>query len=512
MSTNMGQLITRRARRDPGLEALYDVAKGERFTYAELNERSNRVAHSLAADGITHGDRVALLLGNGVEFLDSFFGAAKLGAVTVPLNTRLVADEYEFILSDAGAETLIFDEEFTEVVAELRGRGTKTAVRRWVQVGGSPPEGVVSFADWVASADRSEPDIAIEGGDLLFVMYTSGTTGLPKGVMHSHETIAAMLMTVTGSGDWRYTDRFLNALPLFHVGALSPVLCQIFLGASVILQRAFDPVQSWDLIRDERITTTLLVPAMLQFMLATHQPDSHDVSSLRSVFSGAAPVAVPLINACTDLGVEIHQVYGLTESAGTVCLISPTDAVDHVGSTGRAFFFTDVRVIDDNGNDCDPGQPGEVIARGDHVMVGYWNRPDATAEAIVDGWLHTGDVATIDEEGFVTIVDRVKDMLISGGENVYPAEIESVLMSHDEIADVGVIGIPSARWGESPLAVVVKASASLTADAVIEHCQGRLASFKTVKAVEFVDVIPRNASGKILKRELRVRFDYPAAD
>ena len=255
-----------------------------------------------------------------------------------------------------------------------------------------------------------------------------------------------------------------------------------------------------------------MVPAMLQFMLAVHDPEKHDLSTLRWVMSGAAPVPVNLLEACTKIGLDVRQVYGLTETCGPACLIGSEDALRKVGSTGRAFYFTDVRVVRPDGSDADPGEAGEVIVRGPHVMLGYWNRPEATAETIRDGWLHTGDVATMDEEGFVTIVDRVKDMLISGGENVYPAEIENVLLGLEGVTDVGVIGIPSARWGESPLAVVVRSDESLTAEAVIDYCQGKLAPFKAVRAVEFVEEIPRNPSGKILKRELRERFVQDAPE
>ncbi len=512
MRVNIGQLLSRRARRDPELEGVYEAANGRRLTYRALNERANQVANQLGFGGVAPGDRVALLLGNGTEFLECFFGAAKIGAVTVPLNTRLVAEEYAFILGDAGAATLVFDEAFADVAAELRSREEPVAVTTWLQVGGTPAEGAIAYDEWRSAGDTAEPATGAGGEDLLFIMYTSGTTGLPKGVMHSHDTIVAMLMTVTASVDAHHGDRYLNALPLFHVGALSPVLFQVFVGGTVVLQRAFDPLEAWQLIGNEQVTSTLLVPAMLQFMLATYDETTHDPASLRWVLSGAAPVPVSLIETYTGMGIEIHQVYGLTETAGCACVISAEDAPDHVGSTGKAFFLTDVRVVDENGTDCPPGVPGEVLVSAPHVMVGYWNRPDATAEAIVDGWLHTGDVATVDENGFVTIVDRIKDMVISGGENVYPAEIENVLLGHEKILDVAVVGIPSAKWGESPLAVVVRGDETLTADEVIAHCRGRLAPFKTVKAVEFVDVIPRNPSGKVLKRELRTRFTYDAPE
>ncbi len=512
MSQNVGQFLTRRARRDPNLEALFEPATGNRQTYSQLNARSNQSAHALTGLGLEHGDRIALLLMNGTEFIETFFGAGKVGLVNVPLNWRLVADELQFIVADAGAKAMIFSEEVAEVVAELKSRGDSTAVKHWIQVGGTPADGFLSYEGLVSAASADEPEATASGDDLLFIMYTSGTTGLPKGVMHSHETVLWGTLTAASTSDMRHKDRFLNSLPLFHVGALNPVISVVYGGGSLTLMRAFDPTASWEIIRDEKITTTLMVPAMLQFMLLTYDADAHDTSSLRWVISGAAPVPVSLIKTYEKMGIEIHQVYGLTETGGPACLISADDAMTHAGSTGKAFYFTDVKVVDARGDECAVGDAGEVLVAGPHIMLGYWNRPEASAEAIVDGWLHTGDVATMDAEGFVTIVDRMKDMLISGGENVYPAEIENVLLSHDKIADAGVIGIPSAKWGESPLAVIVCSDDSLSSDEVIEYCKGKLAPFKAVRAVEFVEAIPRNASGKVLKREIREQFSYDAPD
>ena len=511
MNPNIGSILARRARRDPNLEALFDVASGMRFTYSELNTRADRVSNALLDVGLEKGDRLGLLLMNGVEFVESFFAGAKGGLVNVPLNWRLVADELEFILTDSGTSALIYSVEFAETVADLRARGT-TGIRYWIQVGGSVPEGVLAYETLSSAGSTSPPSVEASGDDLLFIMYTSGTTGLPKGVMHSHDTVLWMIFTMSATSDFQCHDRYLNSMPLFHVGALAPVLGCVYAGSALVIMKAFDPVQSWELIGEERITSTLMVPAMLQFMLAVLDEDKHDFSSLRWVMSGAAPVPVNLIRSYLDLGVEVQQVYGLTETCGPACLITGEDAVRKAGSTGRAFFFTEARVVDQDGKDAPSGEAGEVLVSGPHIMVGYWNRPEATAEAVVDGWLHTGDVATMDEDGFITIVDRVKDMLISGGENVYPAEIENVLLGHETIADAAVIGIPSVRWGESPLAVIVSKEAGLSAETVMDYCKGKLAPFKVVKAVEFVEEIPRNPSGKILKRELREQFSYDAPD
>jgi O-succinylbenzoate-CoA ligase len=508
MQMNIGQFLTRRAFLSPGVEAMVEPAVGgRRVDFRELNARCNRVAHALRGAGVGQGDRVALLLMNGAEFIESFFAVAKIGAVNVPLNWRLVADELEFILKDSGATVLLYDQNFAPVVAELERRGDKTDLRTWVQVGGTVPTFALDYPAWMGAMPSGEPRFAGADDDLLFIMYTSGTTGLPKGVMHSHRTVMWSAFTVTATADFHYKDRFLTALPLFHVGALMPALCCVYTGSTQVILKAFDPKLAWELIRDEKITTTLLVPAMLQFMQATYDRSAHDASTLRWVLCGAAPVPVTLIKTYEEIGVEVHQLYGLTESCGPGCLIMGEDALKRAGSTGRAYFYTDVRVVGIDGKDCAPGEPGEIILRGPHNMVGYWKRPDATALALRDGWLYTGDVGTMDEDGFVTIRDRLKDMLISGGENIYPAEVENMLLGHPAVADAAVIGLPSPKWGEVPLAVVVaKKGVSLDQAELLAWCKGKLAGFKLPKAAVVVAEIPRNPSGKILKRVLREQY------
>jgi acyl-CoA synthetase (AMP-forming)/AMP-acid ligase II len=508
MQMNIGQFLARRAFLSPGLEAMVEPAVGgRRLDFRALNQRCNRVSHALRAAGVQRGDRVALLLMNGAEFVESFFAVAKIGAVNVPLNWRLVADELEFILKDSGATVLLYAENFAPVATELQRRGGKTDLRTWVQVGGQVPGFAVDYAAWTGGMPADEPEPAGSEDDLLFIMYTSGTTGLPKGVMHSHRTVFWSALNVTATADFHYKDRYLVALPLFHVGALMPSLCCVYVGCTQVVLKAFDPKAAWALIGGEKISTTLLVPAMLQFMQAVHDPALHDAHTLRWVLCGAAPVPVSLIEAYAAIGVEVHQLYGLTESCGPGCLIMGEDALTRAGSTGRAYFYTELRIVGPDGRDCAPGEPGEVVLRGPHNMLGYWNRPDATAQTLRDGWLHTGDVGTMDTDGFVTIRDRMKDMLISGGENVYPAEVENLLLGHPEVADAAVIGLPSPKWGEVPLAVVVrKSGAALDEAAMLAWCRGRLAPYKLPKVAAFVDEIPRNPSGKILKRVLRERF------
>ena len=515
MQNNVGLLLSKRAALNPRLEAVVEVERGRRFTYAELNARSNRAADAFRGLGVRPGERVALLLMNGVEFIECFFALAKLGAVIVPLNWRLVPDELAFILKDSGARVLVYDGEFQKCVRELQQRGgDATAVRDWLHAGSDDTRDAFARS-WTAlceAASDGEPDVGAAEDDPLYIMYTSGTTGLPKGAVHTHRSVLWASLTIGMTADVRYRDRYVIVLPLFHVGALTPATGNVHRGMTTILMRAFDPVRLFETIAKERVTVLLAVPAMLNFMLQVPGHERFDTSTLRWIMSGAAPVPVTLIEAYAKRGIEIHQVYGLTESCGPACLISPDEALAKAGSTGKAFFHTDVRVVDERGRDIPPGGTGEVLVRGAHVMQGYWNRPEATAETIRDGWLYTGDLATIDAEGYVYIQDRKKDMIISGGENIYPAEIENVILSHPEVRDVAVIGQASAKWGESPLAVVVKKDAALSEDAVIQHCQGRLARYKQPRAVRFVEEIPRNPAGKILKRLLRERFPEPARE
>ncbi len=512
MQNNLGLFLTKRAYLSPHKEAYVDSHSDLRLTFAELNERSNRIANAFREAGVGKGERVALLLMNSAEFMEAYFGLAKIGAVVVPLNWRLVPDELEFILEDSGTTRLIFGEEFIDTVAELHGRGERTDIRHWLQVEGETEvawfaEGYCGFRD---AADAAEPEIGGADDDMLYIMYTSGTTGLPKGVVHTHNTSIWAILTISVNSHYREDDRFLGALPMFHVGALTPCAINIYQGATSVIMRSFEPLLAWQLLEREKVTVGLMVPAMLNFMLQVPGFEKFDHSSLRWIMTGAAPVPVTLTQRYMELGIGIRQVYGLTESCGPACLMDTEDALRKPDSTGKSFFHTDVRVVNEAGEDCAPGEPGEVLLAGAHMMREYWNRPEATAEAMVDGWLHTGDVATMDEEGFVSIQDRIKDMIISGGENVYPAEVEGVLVTHEDIADAAVIGQPSETWGESPLAIVVRTSEVLTEADVLDYCQGRLARFKQPKAVAFTDEIPRNPSGKILKRLLREQYPGPA--
>ena len=510
---NVGDYLTNRAYLNPNKEAVFDVLAERRFTFDQLNRRANQVGAALAARGLGKGDRVAVLAYNGHEFLESFFGPAKRGMVIMPLNWRLTADELSFILKDGGATAIVYDPDFADAVADIRGRGDEGSdLRHYIELSDTPSDFASGYEAALAEQDDVEPTDKAVSEDNLFIMYTSGTTGLPKGVVHTHETLMWAVITGTNTADIHFSDRYLVLLPMFHVGALAPAIMCIYAGNTAVILRNFDPVRAWELIQEEKINTSLAVPAMLNFMLQVPDYQQYDWSSVRWIMSGAAPVPVSTIKTYMALGIEILQVYGLTESCGPGCLIGPDDAANKIGSTGKSYFHTKVRLVDAEGNDVPPGEPGEVLIAGAHIMKEYWNRPDATADTIRNGWLHTGDVAISDEEGFITIQDRIKDMIISGGENVYPAEVENVLMQHPGVADAAVIGQESEKWGESPLAIIVKNDADLAATDVLSYCDGKLARFKQPKAVEFVGEIPRNPTGKILKRTLREVFPGPAAE
>ncbi len=506
---NYAYTLEKRARMSPDLEAIYDVATDRRFTFRALDERCNRIANALLDAGIAKGDRVAILLMNGVEFCETFFAVARIGAICVPLNWRLTAEELAFVLRDCGASLLVYGTEFVDVARDLRATHATPEpvdVRAWWQVGGGAEGDAVEYDALLVSSSTTPPRVEAGGDDELFILYTSGTTGRPKGVVQTHEACAWCDFSMMATWESRYADRFLLALPLFHIGALGPMATNVHRGMTSVVLRSFDPSQVWRLIEEERITCMMAVPAMLLAMQAAPERATVDRSSLRWIKCVAAPVPVSTIETYHAQGILVLQAYGMTECCGPATITSAEEAVSKVGSAGRPFFHVEIRVVDSDGHDVAPGEAGEVWIGGPHVMNRYWNRPEATDEVLVDGWLRSGDLGSLDDDGALFIHDRIKDMIISGGENVYPAEVEDVILSHPDVSDVAVVGIPSERWGESGLAVVVRADPSLDGTGVLEHCRGRLARFKQPVEVVFVDEIPRNPSGKILKRLLRERF------
>lgn len=508
---NIGQHLSKRAQISGNTEAFVEFERDRRFTYAQLNSRSNQTAAALLANGVQQGDRVATLLKNGIEFIETYYAVAKIGAVLVPVNWRLVPNEISYILEDSGAKTLIFDADFDDGVALVKAKPTK--VVNYLRVNAIASDCLPDFAQdydaLTARFDQQEPELQAGDDDLLFIMYTSGTTGYPKGVMQSHTGMLWAELTSMSTSDMRGDDRFQMAMPMFHVGCLVPVSQVVHRGACGVILRDIDMGEMFKSIEQEKVTITMSVPALLQFMLMAPERQQYDISSIRWIATGAAPVPVSLLEEYEAIGIVIYQAYGLTESGGPGTLLLPEDGVAKLGSCGKPQMHTEVRVVNDAGVDVAPGsgEVGELLLAGRHIMQGYWNKPDVTSETIRDGWLYSGDLCTIDEDGFIFICDRKKDMIISGGENIYPAELENVLAACPEVQEAAVIGLSSEKWGETPLAVIVAApGATPTSDSINAYCRENLAAYKVPSRYEFVSALPRNPSGKLLKPKLREQF------
>lgn len=499
MDTNIGLFLAKRALLEPNKIGL-NVEGIRELTYREWNERAHGAANAFSDLGVKQGDRVGLLMTNSPEFLECFFGLARVGAVVVPLNWRLAPPELAFIAGDAGISVLAYTAEFAEAVEALG-----TDIRARVAVGGAGLAADHEYEVLLAASRRDPPRTAGAADDPLVIMYTSGTTGRPKGAVLTHDNLFHESCSVAFSLDWRTTDRMLVALPLFHIGALALVVIGTHVGSTTVLMKEFNPVRFLDVVQGQGVTSFLAVPAMLHFTMQIPAYEEADLSSVRWALCGAAPVPVPLIEAWAERGIAIQQIYGLTECAGGAAVLGADRALEKVGSTGLPLFHTDIRVVGEAGRDVEPGAAGEVLVRGRHVMREYWNDPQATAETIRDGWLYTGDLGTLDKEGYLTIVERKKDMIISGGENIYPAEVEAVLVTLPQVAEAAVIGIPDEDWGEAVCAVArLKEGHVLTLDDVAAHCAGKLGRYKIPKKLVISEEpLPRTPTGKVLKRALR---------
>ena len=497
---SVGFWLARRASLTPRRVA---IRMGERnITYAELDDRAARLAGVLTSTGVGPGDRVAVLLTNGNEYVEAMFACARIGAILVPLSFRLAAPELAFMVNDSGSTVLIYGEEWTALAEGFRREtGLKAAI---VTGAGADP----SYEDVLASADPVLEPRAVSPDDVLAIFYTSGTTGQPKGAMLTHGNFFWTNLCMMLAFGFYQEERTLVILPMFHVGGWNAnAMATWWNGGTVVLEKTFDPAATLATIERERITSMLGVPTMYQMMADDPSFASADLSSIRDFLCGGAPLPVALIRRYQERGLGFIQGYGLTEAAPNCLILPKEDAVRKAGAAGRPYFYADVRVVDGDGNEVGPGGSGEIVVGGPGVMKGYWNRPDATAETLRGGWLHTGDVGAIDDEGYITIVDRVKDMYISGGENVYPAEVEKVLAGHPAIAEAAVIGVADERWGEAGRAIVVlRPGAPAEPEEIRAYCAERLAKFKVPASVTFTDVLPRNPTGKLLKAELRERF------
>jgi len=493
-------------------EATALIQGDRRMSWAELYERACRVANLLAAHGVGAHDRVAFLEKNGIEHFEVFYGCALLNAVCVDVNWRLAAPEVEYIVNDANSKVFIAGRDFEPIVDAIAGN--LASVNEILVIDGSGSR--TDYATAVAAQPAVDPGATQTDDDVAFQLYSSGTTGRPKGVMLTNSNFFGLLPMAREMWELDETSVNLAAMPLFHIGGGGWATAGQYVGATTVLLRDLDPAALVEMIPRLGITHGFVVPAVLQFMLMVPGVDQADFTSLKVLVYGASPISEEVLaKSVATFGCKFWQAYGLTETTGAVVNLPPEDH-DPAGpnrhrlrSCGVPGPGVELRIVNpDTGEDCEQGEVGEIWMRGRQVMLGYWNMPEETAKSInAEGWFRSGDAGYLDGDGYVYIHDRVKDMIVSGGENVYPAEVENVLMSHPAVADVAVIGVPHERWGETAKACVVRRpGVDVTEQDIIDFARERLAKFKCPTSVDWLDALPRNPTGKILKKDLRAPY------
>ena len=490
------QALHRAARETPDRIATVDGARQR--DWREVASRTRRIADVLRRLGVAPGDRVALLAPNGDLFVDFLFGSLWAGAVACPVNTRWTAGEIAYALADCGAEVLVVDPSFEPMQTSI-WQGAP-ALREMI-VAGTEFETLI--------ADAAEPDDHLRhGDDQAMILYTGGTTGRSKGVMLSHRALMAYALCLAGAGDAAPGECMLHTAPLFHVGAISGFLACLLGGGRHVFLPAFEAEAVMAAIAGQGVTDIFLVPTMLQALLDHPRFAAYDLTSVERIYYGAAPMPPALMDRAIAAmpRVGFAQGYGMTETSGSISLLKPADHRDPARrrSAGRAVMAIEARIVDADDREVPVGEIGEIVARGEAVMTGYWNRPEETAEALRGGWMHTGDVGRMDGDGYIHIVDRLKDMIITGGENVYSVEVEAALAEHPAVSQCAVVGLPDPRWGECVHAVIVaKPGPVPDAQTIIAYMRAKLAAYKCPRSVEFRSAMPLSAAGKILKAELR---------
>jgi acyl-CoA synthetase (AMP-forming)/AMP-acid ligase II len=507
------ELIERNAEYFPNREAY--VCGERRLTHSAYAECALRLASGLYDLGLRRQDRVAILAMNCLEFYETYAAAEAGGYIAAPVNYRLAPAEIAYLLRDSAAKILVFESQYSAVVEKLRVE--LRDIQHYICVGSDPATRsawALAFEDVVAHGSPSGPPISPQPDDYVYLWYTSGTTGKPKGVAWRQWKACESARTNASISEYTGDSRVLQVTPAFHIGGKGYVMGVTWMGGCTVLHRAFDPVEMLATIDKERITMTFMVAAMLQAVLAVPDLASYNLSSIRMIVTAAAPIPVPVLRRSIELLGPVFSIqYGCTE-VGTISAmprweVNPNgteDDIRRLGSVGHIPPEVDFRLLDERGNPCPPGTPGEVVMRSQAMFDGYWNNAPATIEAIRDGWYHTGDIGVLDAEGYLFLVDRKKDMIISGGENIYSREVEEALASHADVADAAVIGVPHPKWVEAVKAVVVlRKGAALTEAQLIAHCKTQIAGYKCPKSVEFVSELPRMATGKLDKPALRAR-------
>jgi len=511
LNQGVGSWTARRARRTP--ERIAIIHGETELTYAALHDRVLRLARALRELGVSRGDRVAYLGSNHPALLETMFAAGALGSIFVPLNTRLAAPELAHHLADSGSRVLVYGPGQAELVAELYpglvdGARPGLAACELVALT-APAAGEHDYDQLLAVAPAEELDEPVSLDDPFLILYTSGTTGTSKGATLTHGNVTWNAINVITDADFRPDEVALVVAPLFHAAALN-MLCTptLLKGGTLVIEGAFDPARALDLIATHRVTSMFGVPAMYDTLAAHDLWAGSDLSSLRQLMCGGAPVPDATIHTWLTRGLTFIQGYGMTEATPGALLLDAAHAQSKAGSAGMPHFFSEVRVVRPDLTTTSPGETGEIVVAGPNVMAGYWNQPEATVRTLADGrWLRSGDAGVTDTDGYTFVVDRIKDMIISGGENIYPAEVENVLLDHPAVAECGVIGVADSRWGEvGRVVVVLRPGTEASEQDILAFLDGKLARYKIPKSARFTDSLPRTASGKILKKILRESY------
>ena len=501
---NLGSLLTIQANKFPHRTAL--IHENKRFTYREFNRRSNQISNTLLRFGLQKGDRVATLLYNCPELVEVFMGTAKAGGVFTPINFRLAAEEVIYLVNHSDARYFAFGEDFFSLAGNILPQLSK--VEKFISMGKAPFPQALEYESLLQDSQEDEPCVPVSEEDECQMLYTSGTTGKPKGAVLTHGNVLWNLVNTLLAREDKEGETALITGPLYHAAALNNhFLIRLALAGASFLMKHFDPRRFMEIIERERINVISGAPAMFHLLLNLPDVEKYDARSVTRCTLGSSTLPDEtkrkLMKLFPNAG-GIYDVYGATEVSPTLAVLKAADSFRKTACVGPAVPFLEVRIVDSQDREVPWGETGEIICRGPNVMKGYYKDPQGTAEALKGGWLHTGDIGRMDEEGFIYIVDRKKDMIISGGENIYPREIEEVLYRHPTIREAAVVGIPDPLWGESVKAfVVLKAGLSMTEEEVIEYCKAHLASYKKPKKVQFVGSLPRNPSGKVLKNLLR---------
>ncbi|WP_203340611.1 fatty acid--CoA ligase [Planococcus beijingensis] len=510
MYATLGKIFDQTVSQYPDKEALVDIRRGQRWTYSQWDEEVHRLANALTAAGVSKGDRVSSFLFNNSELPTALFACAKIGAIFNPINFRLKAEELAYILNDATPEVVLFERALKETVAGVAAQFP--SIQFWY-IDEDVPDYAVNYRERVNAASTADPTVEVDEMDTYAIMYTSGTTGRPKGVIHRHRDMAEQSMTCIAMLKYTKNDVGLVIAPMFHCAELHCcIIPRVQAGASSIIMHQFNPQAAVDTVEKEKITVMFAVPTMWSMMSDIEEADLK-VKTLERGLYGAAPMAPVLVKRVKEvLGIDLIQAYGQTEMGPAITFLAEDEQLTKAGSAGKPAFNHEIRIV--RPNEKGPAEPderlgafevGEIIVRGPSMMAGYFHRPQATSRVLYKGWYHTSDLGYLDEDGYLFVADRVDDMIISGGENIYPREVEDVLHEHELIQDVAVLGIPDEKWGEAVMAFVVVKDSSLTEQHLEEFClnNDKLARFKRPRTYRFVDELPRNASGKIQKFLLR---------